>query len=118
MDDLKWSEIEKAMNLAKEADAFLRDGVRILFEEREAYRRVAERQEDELGKAREEIERLRELTRPIPVGERLPDDGLHLALHPGHGQWTISFFEDGQVIFCDNQPTHWRPLPAGPEAIS
>jgi len=77
---------------------------------------------DMLRDAAAEIERLREERRWIPVGERLPEEGVdvlvsrdgrcHVAgyetFRNGNVHWTLASFESVT-------PTHWMPLPAPPE---
>jgi hypothetical protein len=72
-----------------------------------------------------EIARLREERRWVPVGERLPDEGVEVLW------WCNSDDEDRGVFvgkrdrslivwgshewFIDAEFTHWMPLPPGPE---
>jgi hypothetical protein len=70
----------------------------------------------------EEIARLREERRWVPVGERLPADNVAvLCCGDGvgaemvwreNGQWRLSWV--GTPI-SDSTYTHWMPLPPGPE---
>jgi len=70
----------------------------------------------------EEIERLREERRWVPVGQRLPADNVAvLCCGDGigaemvwreKGKWHLSFV--GTQI-GDSTYTHWQPLPPGPE---
>jgi hypothetical protein len=63
----------------------------------------------------EEVERLRELTRWIPVGERLPEPLVYVPVYGSgnHG------FERGALsqfgLFFPEWVTHWMPLPEPPE---
>ena len=79
-----------------------------------------------LAKLREqddEIARLREERRWVPVGERLPPDNVAVLcwvdgcgaemVWREKGQWFLSFA--GYPI-SDSTYTHWMPLPPGPEA--
>jgi len=73
----------------------------------------------------DEIERLRELTRPVPVGERLPEEPRYQAFYPGAGwqEHRQSAMEAGQIQDGTWTAkiwgyTHWLPLPAEPEAKS
>jgi Protein of unknown function (DUF551) len=79
---------------------------------------------DILRMAASEIARLREERRWISVGERLPEEDVHVfAWHSGdecprvayrtYGIWkTVAFnhFDDVSIVV-----THWRPMPPGPE---
>jgi hypothetical protein len=72
-----------------------------------------------------EIARLREERRWVPVGERLPEEGVEVLW------WCNSYDEDRGVFvgkrdrslivlgshtrFIDPDFTHWQPLPPGPE---
>lgn len=74
----------------------------------------------------EEVDRLREERRWIPVGERLPEEGVEVLW------WCDSDDQDRGVYvgkrdrslivwgshewFIDADFTHWQPLPPGPEA--
>jgi len=72
--------------------------------------------------AHDEITRLREERRWVPVGERLPPDNVAvLCCGDGigaemvwleHGKWHLSFV--GTQIGTSTY-THWQPLPPGPE---
>ena len=71
-----------------------------------------------------EMRRLREERRWVPVGERLPEEDVHvLAWHSGdecprvayrtYGIWkTVAFnhSDDASIVV-----THWQPLPPGPD---
>ena len=71
----------------------------------------------------DEIARLREERRWVPVGERLPPDNVAvLCWVDGCGaemawrekeQWFLSF---AGYRISDSTYTHWQPLPPGPEA--
>ena len=68
----------------------------------------------------DEIARLREERRWVPVGERLPEmlqnvlvcssRGIHFASLDSRGQWLDEDENPGKKI------THWQPLPPGTEA--
>ena len=72
--------------------------------------------------AHDEIARLREERRWVPVGERLPADNVAVLcwvdgcgaemVWRKKGQWFLSFA--GYPI-SDFTYTHWQPLPPGPE---
>jgi hypothetical protein len=76
--------------------------------------------------AADEIERLREERRWIPVGERLPEpDHMGnptpvLVVMPGYGERTIGYCDNreyGIRWHCQStqRPTHWQLLPSPPE---
>jgi len=79
---------------------------------------------EEVESLRSEIDRLREERRWVPVGERLPEEDVHvLAWHSGdecprvayrtYGIWkTVAFnhSDDASIVV-----THWQPLPPGPD---
>ena len=77
---------------------------------------------DMIDLAADEIARLREERRWIPVGERLPADNVAVLcwvdgcgaemVWREKGQWFLSFA--GYPI-SDFTYTHWQPLPTGPE---
>lgn len=95
---------------------------------------LAKAQDDCIVKCREEILRLREENRWIPVEERLPatDDGpFHtdgelsavsvLAMIEG-AEWATELYFDGYDFFdiqgdelIPYRVTHWKPMPKGPE---
>jgi hypothetical protein len=72
----------------------------------------------------DEIARLREERRWVPVGERLPDDLRRvMVMAPGlygaqvawllNGKWHDGIGYPDDAIDC--RVTHWMPLPPGPE---
>ena len=72
----------------------------------------------------DEVERLREERRWVPVGERLPDDLRRvMVMAPGlygaqvawilNGKWHDGIGYPDDAI--DGRVTHWQPLPPGPE---
>lgn len=102
-------------------------GERVDIEElRRLAANVAEHMSDDradmIDLAADEIARLREERRWVPVGERLPADNVAvLCCGDGigaemvwreNGQWHLSWV--GTPI-SDSTYTHWMPLPQGPE---
>ena len=57
-----------------------------------------------------------EKERWIPVGERLPEDGQWVVVWFGAGADVSTRRNDAWTLGGADDVTHWRPLPAGPEA--
>ena len=67
----------------------------------------------------DEIERLQEEARWIPVSERLPE-ASEWVLVSGNGLVSVGYFDSVMWWSADDlrfpfEPTHWRPLPQPPE---
>ena len=65
-----------------------------------------------------ELENIKELSRWIPVKERLPDEGkCVLCYHPKWGRHVAKIwngrFESAELF---EKPTHWQPIPDPPKA--
>jgi hypothetical protein len=67
----------------------------------------------------DEIARLREERRWVSVGERLPDEGVKVLAFDPLFPVIQSARRDGHGWNCEGldflTPTHWMPLPPGPE---
>ena len=76
-----------------------------------------------IAEAADRMERLVEERRWVPVGERLPEEGVFVLWHTRWNHWPITDGKrDGNTVDFGgdlNAPledvTHWMPLPPGPE---
>ena len=68
----------------------------------------------------DEIERLREERRWIPVSEKLPEAYTPVIVYCSDGYSDVSIRsknDKGEIVFAFDDVTHWMPLPEPPEEI-